>query len=265
MLKTRVIPCLLLKNKGLVKTVQFKEPRYVGDPINAVWIFNQKEVDELIFLDIMATKEKEKKKTSIELISKISDECFMPLTVGGGIRNVEDIKELLNAGAEKVSINTYAVKNPSFIKEASGVFGTQSIVVSIDVKRHKKGLYEVFTYGGTRPAGIDPVSLAVQMEAVGAGEILINSIDRDGTMEGYDIELIREVSDAVNIPVIACGGAGNVEDFARGINVGHASAVAAGSFFVFHGRRHAVLINFPTREELEPLLGRGGECDENCR
>lgn len=253
MLKARVIPCLLLKNKGLVKTVQFKEPRYVGDPINAVWIFNQKEVDELIFLDIMATKESNK--PSIELISKISDECFMPLTVGGGIRSVEDIKELLNAGAEKVSINTYAVENPSFIKEASDVFGSQSIVVSIDAKRHKKGLYEVFTHRGTRPAGIDPVSLAVQMEGMGAGEILINSIDREGTMEGYDIQLIREVSDAVNIPVIACGGAGKLEDFADAINVGHASAVAAGSFFVFHGRRRAVLINFPTREELEPLLG----------
>jgi cyclase len=254
MLKARVIPCLLLKNKGLVKTVQFKEPRYVGDPINAVWIFNQKEVDELIFLDIMATKERNK--PPIELISKISDECFMPLTVGGGIRSVEDIKELLNAGAEKVSINTYAVENPSFIKEASNVFGSQSIVVAIDVKRHKKGLYEAFTNGGTRPAGIDPVSLAVEMEAVGAGEILINSIDRDGTWEGYDIELIREVSDAVNIPVIACGGAGKLEDLAAAINGGHASAVAAGSFFVFHGRRRAVLINFPTKEELELLVGQ---------
>ena len=262
MLKARVIPCLLLKNKGLVKTVQFKEPRYVGDPINAVWIFNQKEVDELIFLDIMATKEK--KKPSIELISKISDECFMPLTVGGGIRSVEDIKELLNAGAEKVSINTYAVENPSFIKEASNVFGSQSIVVAIDVKRHKKGLYEVFTRRGSKPAGIDPVSLAVQMEAMGAGEILLNSIDRDGTWEGYDVELIRAVSDAVNIPVIACGGAGNLEDFAAAINGGHASAVAADSFFVFHGRRRAVLINFPTNEELELLLGKGGRYNENC-
>jgi cyclase len=254
MLKARVIPCLLLKNKGLVKTVQFKEPRYVGDPINAVWIFNQKEVDELIFLDIMATKERNK--PPIELISKISDECFMPLTVGGGIRSVEDIKELLNAGAEKVSINTFAVENPSFIKEASDVFGSQSIVVAIDVKRHKKGLYEVFTNGGTRPAGIDPVSLAVQMAAMGAGEILLNSIDRDGTMKGYDIELIREVSDAVNIPVIACGGAGKLEDLAGAINGGRASAVAAGSFFVFHGRRRAVLINFPTKEELELLVAK---------
>jgi cyclase len=253
MLKARVIPCLLLKNKGLVKTVQFKEPRYVGDPINAVWIFNQKEVDELIFLDIMATKES--KKPSIDLISKISDECFMPLTVGGGIRSVEDIKKLLNAGAEKVSINTYAVENPSFIKEASNVFGSQSIVVSIDVKRHKKGLYEAFTRGGSKPAGVDPVSLAVQMADMGAGEMLLNSIDRDGTWEGYDIELIRAVSDAVNIPVIACGGAGKLEDLALAINGGHASAVAAGSFFVFHGRRRAVLINFPSREELELLVG----------
>ena len=257
MLKARVIPCLLLKNKGLVKTVQFKEPRYIGDPINAVWIFNQKEVDELIFLDIMATKEE--RKPFIELISKISDECFMPLTVGGGIRRVEDIKELLNAGAEKVSINTYAVENPSFIKEASDVFGSQSIVVSIDAKRYKKGSYEVFTHGGTRPTGIDPVSLAVQMEAMGAGEILLNSIDRDGVMDGYNVKLVRKVSDAINIPLIACGGAGKLEDFANVINAGHASAVAAGSFFVFHGRRRAVLINFPAKEELELLLRQTGE------
>lgn len=252
MLQARVIPCLLLKDKGLAKTIKFKDSRYIGDPINAVRIFNQKEVDELIFLDIMASRNKSE--PPIELISKISDECNMPLAYGGGIHTIRQIKELFNAGVEKVSINTYAIENPSFIKEASDTFGSQSIVVSLDVKRRWNGSYEVYTCGGIKPTGVSPIDLAVKLESMGAGEILLNSIDRDGTMEGYDLGLIKIVSSSVNVPVIACGGAGKMEDFYDAIHKSGASATAAGSYFIYHGRRRAVLINYPTRSELEKIL-----------
>lgn len=249
MLRPRVIPCLLLKDKGLVKTVQFANPKYVGDPINSVYIFNSEEADEIIFLDIMATKNNSH--ISIDFVSKISDECFMPLTVGGGIRSTEDIRDLLRAGAEKVAINTYAIENPSFIKEASRIFGSQSIVISMDVKLQKNGRYEVYTHGGSRPTGTNPVDLAKLMESQGAGEILLNSIDKDGTWTGYDIALIKSITESVRVPVIACGGAASMKDLAEAIYLGHASAATAGSMFVFHGKKHAVLINFPSKDELE--------------
>lgn len=252
MLKTRVIPCLLLKNEGLVKTVKFKEPKYVGDPINAVRIFNEKEVDELIFLDITATVEGNK--PPINLISHISDECNMPLAYGGGVKSVKDVKEVLYAGAEKVVINTSAVENPELIREAAQTFGSQSIVVSIDTRKRFGGKFEAYTHSGSKRTHLDPVEFAVKMEQMGAGEILINSIDRDGTMEGYDVELIKRVAQSLSIPVIACGGAGKLQDFADAVKSGGASAVAAGSFFVFHGRRRAVLINFPTQAELNQYL-----------
>jgi cyclase len=189
----------------------------------------------------------------VDLIGKLSDECFMPLAYGGGIKTVPDIKDLLGTGVEKVVINTHAVEDPSFVRKASDVFGSQSIVVSIDARRHADGRYEVFTHGGAKPAGLDPVAHARRIEALGAGEIFINSIDRDGTMQGYDLELVRRVADAVGIPVIACGGAGNLEHFTMAIRAG-ASAVAAGSIFVFHGRRRAVLINYPTRDEIRDTV-----------
>jgi cyclase len=252
MLIPRVIPCLLLKDKGLVKTIKFKNPKYVGDPINAVRIFNEKEVDELIFLDVNATIEK--RPPPLDVISQISDECLMPLTFGGGISTVDQVKQVLNAGAEKVSINTSAVENPILIKEASENFGSQSIVVAIDVKKKLFGKYEVFTHDGTISTGLDPFQFSQKMEQFGAGEILINSIDRDGTMLGYDINLIKSVTTAVNIPVIACGGAGKIQDFSEALLAGGASAVAAGSLFVFYGKRRAVLINYPAREELQYFL-----------
>ncbi|MFN3622259.1 MAG: AglZ/HisF2 family acetamidino modification protein [Nitrososphaerales archaeon] len=248
MMRPRVIPCLLLKNRGLVKTVQFRNPTYVGDPINAVRIFNDKEVDELIFLDITASIER--RPPPFEFISKIAGECFMPLSYGGGIRTLEDIKTIISLGVEKVCINSHAVENPAFIRAAADLVGSSSVVVALDVKKNARGQYEVFTYSGTRPTGLDPVQLAVEMEKRGAGELLLNSIDRDGTMQGYDIELIRQVADAVSVPVIACGGAGNISDLARAVQEGKASAVAAGSMFVFHGKHRAVLINFPTPQEL---------------
>lgn len=248
MLSARVIPCLLLKGTGLVKTTKFKNPVYIGDSTNAVRIFNKKEVDELIFLDITATKEK--RQPPIKLISQISDECFMPLAVGGGIKSLQDAKALINAGAEKIIINTFAVENPEFIQEVSQLLGNQSVVVSIDAKKNRKGKYEVMTHAGTKSTGLDPVSWAKKAEKMGAGEIMINSIDKDGTMAGYDLKLTGMVSRAVGIPVIACGGAGKVKHFIDAVSHG-ASAVAAGSFFVFFGSRRAVLINFPTKEEIK--------------
>ncbi|MDY6836314.1 MAG: AglZ/HisF2 family acetamidino modification protein [Chloroflexota bacterium] len=254
MLKARVIPSLLIKSGKLVKTTQFKDAIYIGDPVNAARIFNQKQVPELILLDINATKDNHP--IFIDIVSRVSDECFMPLTSGGGIKTIEDIRQLLNSGAEKVSINTQAVENPSLIAEASSTFGSQSIVVSIDVKKTRQGRYEVYTHDGTKKTGIDPVALAIKMEEMGAGEILLNSIDRDGTRQGYDIELVKKVSDSVGIPLIASGGAGSIEDFSTVIHKGHASAATAGSLFVFHGKRLAVLISFPTKEELESSLSK---------
>ena len=252
MLKARVTPCLLLKNRGLVKTIKFKDPKYIGDPINAVKIFNEKEVDELILLDITATTEK--KGLQIRLISEIASECFMPLCYGGGICSIDDIREIFKLGIEKVSINTCAVENPLFIKSAADAFGSQSIVVSIDVKKDLFGKYEIFTQSGKKNTKLDAIKFIKQMENMGAGEILINSIDREGTMQGYDIDLIKKVAESVSIPVIVCGGAGKIEDFEEAVKKGGASAVAAGSLFVFYGPNRAILINFPTRQELKTVL-----------
>ncbi|MFA5095653.1 MAG: AglZ/HisF2 family acetamidino modification protein [Candidatus Paceibacterota bacterium] len=250
MLKTRVIPSLLLRDSGLVKTVNFKDAKYVGDPINAVKIFNEKEVDELILLDISATVGK--KKPNFELISQIAGECFMPFGYGGGIREIDDIKRIFNLGVEKVVINSYAVENPLFIKEAANIFGSQSIVVSIDVKRTKSGNYEIFTNSGKEETGLNLKDFIGKIEKMGAGEIFLNSIDRDGLMQGFDLSLISEASKAVSIPLIVCGGAGKIEDFKEAIMAG-ASAVAAGSMFIFYGRQRAVLINFPHQKELDLL------------
>ena len=252
MFRPRVIPCLLLKNKGLVKTVNFKNPIYIGDPINAVRIYNEREADELIFLDITASKEK--RSLPYDLIQKIADEAYMPFAVGGGITNIDQIKKLFNIGTEKVVINTTSVLNPILIEKAASIFGSQSIVVSIDVKKNFWGEYDVFILGGTKVTKIDPVEHAKKMEMMGAGEIFINSIDKDGTMQGYDLEIIHKIADSVNIPVIACGGAGQIDDFSKAVNEGGASAVAAGSLFVFYGSRKGVLINYPEKDELKDII-----------
>jgi len=252
MLRPRVIPCLLLRNKGLVKSVKFKDFRYIGDPINAVRIFNAKEADELVFLDINASTEN--RQLPLDLIEKIGDEAYMPFTVGGGIRSIEDIRTLLSVGAEKVAINSCAVENPQFIRQAADIFGSSTIVVSIDAKKKMFGGYEVYTRGGKKSTGLDPVKLAIQMAEMGAGEIMINSIDRDGTMAGYDIDLIEKVANSVTIPIIACGGMGKLADIAAATREGKASAAAAGSYFVYHGKRRAVLINFPSHDELNSLF-----------
>ena len=249
MYRPRVIPVLLLKGLGLVKTVKFDKERYIGDPINAVRIFNDFEVDELAFVDITATNEN--RVVSLDLVKKIGDEAFMPFAVGGGITTLDDIKQLLSAGAEKVIINTAAVTNPNLIEQAANSFGNQSIIVSVDIKKSLFNKYTIYTNSGSKKFRVDFfIEHIKKIESLGAGEILINSIDNDGMMQGYDIELINQVSNAVSIPVIAAGGAGATRDFGQAFKEGQASAVAAGSMFVYHGPRRAVLINYPDKNEL---------------
>jgi len=252
MFRPRIIPALLLRNLGLVKSVGFKDYKYIGDPINAVKIFNDLKADELVFLDILATKEK--RVISLDFVLKVGDEANMPFSVGGGLRTIQDIKSVLRAGAEKVVLNTYAVEDPSFIRKAAEEFGSSTITICIDVKKKILGKQQVYIYGGSKSTALDPVTFSKIMEEMGAGELIINSIDRDGSMEGYDIELIRTVSDAVTIPVVALGGAGKLADLNEAVKNGHASAVAAGSLFVFHGPRRAVLINYPQPEELKHIF-----------
>ncbi len=252
MLRTRVIPCLLLRNGGLVKTVKFADAKYVGDPINAVRIFNEKEVDELVFLDISATPAG--RGPNLELVRDIATEAFMPFGYGGGVRTIEQVANLVALGVEKVVLNTVATEQPGFVREASRLVGSSSVVVSIDVRRSLFGKYEVVTCSGTRRTGLDPVEWARRVEDLGAGEIFLTAVDRDGTQKGYDVPLLRQVTDAVSIPVIASGGAGSVEDFRAAVREGRASAVAAGSLFVFHGRHRAVLITYPEYANLQQVF-----------
>jgi imidazole glycerol-phosphate synthase subunit HisF len=251
MLRYRIIPTLLLKNNGLVKTTCFKNPVYVGDPINAVKIFNEKEVDELIILDITATVEHHE--LNLKGIEEIVSEAFMPVGYGGGINDLKQIEKLFKLGIEKVVLNTAAHWSSNLIKEAAHVFGSQSVVISIDVKRDFLGNYRIYTHSGSKKLNINLLSAIKLYEDLGAGELLINSIDRDGTMKGYDLNLIKLVSENLSIPVIASGGAGKIIDFSQAIGAG-ASAVAAGAMFVFHGVHRAVLINYPKEEEVTKLF-----------
>lgn len=230
MLKKRLIPVLLLKNGRMVKTIKFEQARDVGFPVTAAKIYDAQCVDEIIFLDILASVQG--RQSLIETIDNVTKECFMPFTAGGGVRSLLDIKTLLKAGADKVSINTAAVSDPILINRAAKQFGSANIVVSIDYKKTPSGK-KVFTHGGQNESRWEVIDWAKEAERLGAGEILLNSIDHDGTMLGYDIEIIREASDLLKIPVIACGGAGKLNDFLAVINDGHASAMAAGSIFNF--------------------------------
>ncbi len=252
MLKTRVIPCLLLQNGRLVKTIKFAKPNYVGDPINIVRIFNTKEVDEVVFLDISATPEK--RGPSFDLIQEIASECFMPFSYGGGITTLDEVKKLFNLGVEKVILNSKAIEDPNFVSEIAKRYGNQSVIISMDVKKNFFGKYQIYSRCGKLKSSIDPLTHAVNMEKQGAGEILLTSIDCDGMMQGYDIQLIKLIAKSVTIPVIACGGAGALTDFAEAVNEGGASAVAAGSMVVYQGKNRAVLTKFPKREELLSLL-----------
>jgi len=229
--KVRVMPTLLYKDVGLVKGVQFDSWRRVGSAMQAIKVYNMRGVDELVFLDITATRDG--RRPDFTLIDELADECFMPLTVGGGIRSVDDVQHLLQVGADKIAINTAAVETPGLVRDIAAQFGSQCVVVSIDARRHEDGSLEVFTHAATVATGRDPVGFAKEIEAAGAGEILLTSIDRDGTMTGYDVDLIRDVCAAVTIPVIASGGAGNYEHMAEALLVGKASAVAAASIFHF--------------------------------
>jgi imidazole glycerol-phosphate synthase subunit HisF len=252
MLQVRVIPALLLKGQGLVKTVQFKNEKYIGDPINAIKIFNDKEVDELVFLDITASKEN--REPNYALIHQIAGECFMPLSYGGGITTIEQIRKILSLGVEKVIVNTHAANNPNFIKEASNLFGNSTIVVSIDVKKNFLGKNKVYICDGSINTKKDPIDYAQSMEQAGAGELLLNSIDRDGTMQGYDLDLIKKIVDAVSIPVVCCGGAGNLNHLKQVASSTNVSGLSAGSIFVYQGPHKAVLITYPDYTTLKQLL-----------
>lgn len=252
MLQTRVIPCLLLKDDGLVKTIKFKNHAYIGDPINTVRIFNEKEVDELIFLDIQASVLN--REPNFKLLAEIANECFMPLAYGGGLKKLDQVKRIFNIGLEKVAINTSACVNPNFITEIANLFGNQAVIASIDVKKNFFGKNEVVYKSGSQKQKLSPVEWAKEMENKGAGEILLTSIDRDGTWSGYDLELIKSITSVVNIPVIANGGAGSIKHLVEGKKIANASALALGSMVVYQKQGMGVLINYPERKILEKEL-----------
>lgn len=231
MLKTRIIPCLDVKDGRVVKGVNFVDLVDAGDPVEQAKVYDAQGADELCFLDISASHEE--RDTILDVVERVASVCFMPVTVGGGVRTPDDIRKLLNAGADKVSINTAAVKRPEFVKEAAQKFGTQCIVVAIDARQTSPGSFEIFTHGGRNPTGIDAVAWARRMADYGAGEILLTSMDRDGTKAGYDLPLTRAISEAVRIPVIASGGVGKAEDFVTGVTEGKADALLAASVFHF--------------------------------
>lgn len=243
MKRIRIIPTLLIQGEGLVKTIGFSKPTYIGDPINAVKIFNDKEVDELVVLDITASREN--RPPNIKKIMEIAGEAFMPMGYGGGVRSVEDIKNVLFAGFEKVILNSAAHFNKEIIAKGAALCGSQSIVVSIDYKRNIFGKSKVYARGGKDSTGKTPLEFAREMADLGAGELILHSINREGSYLGYDLETIQNVAEAVKIPVIACGGARSIDDFVTAVKAG-ASAVAAGSFFVYRGTSRGILINYPS-------------------
>jgi imidazole glycerol-phosphate synthase subunit HisF len=251
---TRIIPCLLLNGTGFFKTTKFKDPVYLGDPLNILKIFNEKEVDEVAVLDISATVQN--KGPNFTYLQDLASECFMPLAYGGGVKSVEQVQRLFQIGFEKVILNSHALQRPQLIREVADVFGSQSIVVSIDVKKGVLGRMHVCSHGGRQQHRQSPEAWARQAAELGAGEIIINSINRDGTMTGYDLELIRSITSEVSVPVIALGGARNVADFSAAVHEAHASACAAGAMFVFQGPHRAVLINVPPAREIERALAR---------
>lgn len=258
MLRPRIIPCLLVHEGGLVKTVGFGEPKYVGDPINAVRIFNEKEADELVVLDIDATVKGQE--PNYRLISQFAAECRMPLCYGGGVRTVEQVRRIIGLGVEKVSLSAAAMADPKLITQAAAAVGSQSVVVVLDVRR-KGGDWQVFTHNGKRATGRTVEEAARIAENAGAGEVVLNSIDQDGLMKGYDLELATRVRAGIRLPMTVLGGAGSLADMGGLIAACGVIGVAAGSFFVFKGARRAVLISYPTREQKEGLfqpLASGG-------
>jgi len=252
MLRPRIIPCLLVKDKGLVKTVHFKDPKYVGDPINAVRIFNEKEVDELMILDIDATAEG--REPDYKMIEHWASECRMPLCYGGGIKTVDQARRIFSLGVEKVALSSAALLNPSLVKEISDSVGSQSVVVVIDVKKKLFGGYEIVIMNGKKSINKNLFSFISEMESHGAGEVIINNIDLDGTMKGYDLNLAEKVRECTSLPLTVLGGAGSLEDIGALIQKFKIIGAAAGSLFVFKGKYRAVLINYPTPEEKDGLV-----------
>jgi len=253
MLYPRIIPCLLVHNKGLVKTVKFSDPKYVGDPINAVKIFNEKEVDELMVIDIDATSKNNQ--PDLKMIENLAVECRMPLCYGGGIATVSQAQQIFSLGVEKIAISSNALINPAIITEIADRVGNQSVVVVLDIKKKKQdGEYEIYTHNAKRNTGLDPLDFAVKAEKAGAGEIVLNSIDNDGVMSGYDMQLIRIIREAINIPLTVLGGAGSLADIGSLIQEFGIIGTAAGSLFVFKGKYRAVLINYPTPDEKKGIL-----------
>jgi cyclase len=252
MLRTRIIPCLQLIDQALVKTVKFGKFKYIGDPINTVRIFNELEVDELCFLDIRATVEK--RQPNLKILKEIASECFMPLSYGGGIKDAETAKQILSIGFEKIVINSAAIENPKLITELARHSGNQSVIVSIDVKKLRWGSYSVYSHDGTTKTKLNPLEWSKQAEEAGAGELLLTSMDQDGTWKGFDIDIIRKISDIVSIPVIANGGAGCISDIGSVIKEAKVSAVALGSMVVYQQKGMGVLVNFPDKESLKKIL-----------
>ena len=247
MRRVRIIPVLTLQNEKLVKTIRFKNPTYIGDPINAVKIFNEKEVDEIVILDISATKEK--REPNYNKIEEIASEAFMPFAYGGGVTNLNQIEKLFKLGIEKVVLNSVLENNLNLISEAAKIFGSQSVVASIDVKKNIFGKEQAYKISGTTKINLSLVEYIKQLENAGAGELFVNSIDRDGTYQGYDLALIKQVSSLVNLPIIACGGASSIDSFLPAVQHG-ASAIAAGSMFIYTGSTRGILINYPKQEDL---------------
>jgi len=253
MLRSRITPCLLIKNQGLVKTINFKQPKYIGDPINAVKIFNEKEADEIIVLDIEATIQN--REPDYTMIKNLAAECRMPLCYGGGVTSVEQFKKIIKLGVEKVAISSSAVRNPLLISQAAKMVGSQSVVVILDVKKKRfSNFYEVYTHNGIQRTNFEVSKLAQKFVSLGAGEIVINSIDNDGEMKGYDLKLVEQVRNSISIPITILGGAGSHDDMGELINKYGVIGVSAGSLFVFKGKYRAVLINYPSQLEKDKIV-----------
>ena len=252
MLRPRIIPSLLLHNKGLVKTINFKSPKYVGDPINAVRIFNEKEVDELAFFDIDASVLN--REPDYNLIEKLANQSRMPLCYGGGVKSVEQAQKIFALGIEKIALSSAIVQNPGLVTKISERVGSQSVIVVLDIKKKLLGGYEVYTHNGKQPTGINPIKFAKELEQLGAGEIIINSIDQDGLMKGYDLNLIDKIAEVISIPLTVLGGAGTIFDIQNVVDRHGVIGVAAGSLFVFKGPYKAVLINYPTQVEKNKIF-----------
>lgn len=255
MIYPRIIPCLLVHNKGLIKTTKFKDPKYVGDPINAVKIFNEKEVDELMVIDIDATTHGTE--PDYKMIKNLAIECRMPFCYGGGIKTLAQAQRIFSLGVEKIAVSSVAVENPQIVSEMAKMVGNQSVVVVLDAKKKILGnKYELYTHNAKKSTGLDPITFAIKMQKMGVGEIILNSIDQDGVMKGYDMNLINKIRNVISIPLTVLGGAGSLDDIGAVIKAHGIIGVAAGSLFVFVGKHRAVLINYPTPLEKHELLNK---------